>query len=170
MEGLFKLIFYIIIITFWVISNMKKRGKWEEKIPDFPKQPSLPQRGRVMPKPVEPEPLREGPLAKLVESSADETVPSPSMTFDELLRLRRKQTLEIRDKKKVKKIVEPVVPLKPTLKDKEKTKPVVPVPTIEEKPAFRLDSSIKDGIIWSVILGPPRSKERFDWKNPPTGR
>ncbi len=54
MAGFIKLLIYLIIIVFWVISTAKKRSRWEEKIPDFPED--------FTPPPQDEEPLREGAM------------------------------------------------------------------------------------------------------------
>ena len=68
MEGLFKLIIYLVILVFWVMSNVKKKNRWEDNIPDFPED-------KTPPPPPKPQQLRpEGELshAEMVQRSYEE--------------------------------------------------------------------------------------------------
>jgi len=168
MEDFFKLIIYIIITAFWIISNLKKQSKREEKIPDFPEEPSYPKKDRPKTQPAFDAPLPEGISESEQIKTADKQAapPSPQITFDEYLPGRRQETQMKRQRKKQKK------PLKPSFEGVEYPEPKkgekkeqILRPVTEEKPALTLNSSIKEGIIWSIILGPPRSKRQFCWGN-----
>ena len=167
MEALFKLLIYVVIIVIWVISNIKKQGKWEEKIPEFPKEPSPP-----FPDSRQKRPQREGDFDQI---SQREKARLRQMTYDEVLAMRRKkfQTIKEKNIKKSKpKLKMEFVPSfeGPPPAEEKPAQPLIIPETIEEKPAYRLQSSIKDGIIWSIILGPPRSKLPFERRNPPIKR
>lgn len=162
MDGFIKVLFYLIIIVFWIVSNIKKQGKWEEKIPDFPEDISPPRPK----KPKYQEPQREG------ESVSDEekvkrSYESFKLTYDEKLAMRRKKTQSLLKKQRAKK--SPDIQPQPVLaaaKPAQKVEPlIIKLPTVIEKQTYHLESSIQEGVIWSVILGPPRSKLRFDWKS-----
>lgn len=154
---MFKLIFYLIIITIWVISNTKKQGKWEEKIPDFPEEPPpSPKTDRTI---RYQEPMREGAFEDF------KTTPEEALSYKEKSTLPRKKIKKLQKPKLVPPVTPEIKPVQPIFAPKI----AAPLPSFSEEPIY-LKSSVKEGIIWSIILGPPRSKLRFDWKRLPIRR
>ncbi len=167
MGSFIKFIFYLAIIVIWILSNVKKQGKWEEEIPKFPEDfpaPSPSQTG----KPQFEEPMEEGmqvPKEKTVsypEEPSPYAEPSPEMTYEEKLAQQREKFI----KKKV--LIEQ--PALIEVAAEASAAPALPEQISVQPQAetifqpYRLKSSIKEGIIWSIILGQPRSKSPFDRK------
>ncbi|MCG2711257.1 MAG: hypothetical protein L6416_02890 [Candidatus Omnitrophica bacterium] len=164
MGSLFKFIFYLIIIIFWVLNNTKKQEKWKKDSSAEPEQPSEHFK-KPVPEPASLPPAMEGIFDE--KTQADVVSEVSMMPYDQVLQIRRKKTnRQIREKP---------APAAASLPDEETAdeEPILSVPLLKEKikkPALILKSSIKEGIIWSIILGPPRSRERFNWKGSPFQR
>ena len=108
---MFKLIFYLIIIAIWVISNIKKQGKWEEKIPDFPEEPPpSPKTDRTI---RYQEPMREGAFEDF------KTAPEKVLSYEEKL---------VRHRKKIKKLQKPK--LAPSVTPEITPAQIIPVPKV----------------------------------------
>jgi len=166
MESLLKLIFYLIIITFWALNNIKKQRTWEKDLPSPPEHPSESE------KPVqEPSSLQPAKL-DIIDKNAQPIVPEVSMlSYEQILEMRRERAKARKDKKLRKKPAPAAAP-KPETKAVEAKMEVIPALSKKEvkKPTLYLKSNVKEGIIWSIILGPPRSRVHFNWKSSPIQR
>ncbi|MDD5745988.1 MAG: hypothetical protein PHO30_01860 [Candidatus Omnitrophica bacterium] len=153
-----KLLFYLIILAVWIISALKKQGHWEEKIPDFPEDSSpLPSRN--------PQAERTDEEGYFPGAPGTPPLKKPALSYEKKLELRRKKLLALKNGINEPKVITTEIIRQPS------AAPDAPARDyFEEKPPSSLQSSIKEGIIWSIILGPPRSKLRFDGKNPPLQR
>jgi len=186
MEGLFKLLFYVVIIIVWGISNAAKKNRWEDNIPNFPKTP--PPR-RPPSKPVYKKPLRQdGLLSHQEKVKISVEARKLNLSYDELL-ARRRNELETARQRQMQPKKKPLPIFKQpqtghlregmhssegpkiepeTVEPILKTEPILG--QVTKKQAIDLKSSIKEGIIWSIILGPPRSKLRYNGSNPASRR
>jgi len=158
-----KLLFYLIILAIWVISNLKKQGHWEEKIPDFPED-SSPAPAKIPPK---EEPAEEGYFPNTPKNLPEKPAEETSVSYDEKLAIRREKLQALKTQLADLKKEAPLVSAGETANN---IKPTSQLYFFEEEKPSSLQSGIKEGIIWSIILGPPRSKLRFDGKNPPLQR
>lgn len=157
MAGFMKFLIYFIFIVIWIISNLKKQGKWEEELPKFPKEaPSLPP---LRTRPVEQEPHREGLSDGSVNFEPEEKTDT---NYDELLAFRRKKN------RKTPIEIKPVQPAAepPLLSNQAQPETLKKsrIKLVTKKHPYRLQSNLKEGIIWSVILGASKSKLYFDTK------
>ncbi len=165
MDGLFKLIFYIIIGIVWALSN-KKQAKWEDKKQNFPKTPQIPSRPTTTPKMQQP--------TKSPSLSFNDSAPS----FDIFKDSYYNQKLAIKKKRledKIKKRKDMDVPIKePQIikktKEPVKASTVTLISKVRKKQSYHLKSNIKEGIIWSIVLGPPRAKQSLSSMNSPMNR
>ncbi len=167
MDSLFKLIFYLIIITFWVLNNTKKQKKWEQDSPDLPEDPY-----RTLKRPVqEPAPPLEPAKEIIGEKVQTVIVPDISMLSPEQILEIRRERAKTRKDRQIRKKPAPEAASALEVKSAHK-KPEPAPPRLKEtkKPTLYLKSSVKEGIIWSIVLGPPRSRVRFNWKNSPIQR
>ncbi|MFH1459081.1 MAG: hypothetical protein ABIG64_01730 [Candidatus Omnitrophota bacterium] len=166
MEGLIKLIFYLLIMVIWVVSNLKKQEKFNTiKKPPKPYVPDALTKSNlaagdfgleqfVQDYQIKDLPQREGDFLKDVQSD---------QSYEERLAVRRKKFNDLKQKS-LKKIS--LTKAKTEQIQTKKTDFVLPEPSKlkEEKPIVKktdslsLKSNIKEGIIWSIILGPPRAK------------
>ena len=151
MDSLFKFIFYLIIIVIWSLNNVKKLEKKESASSLLPKQPEEPFEKDVQ-QPSFPEPAREG-----VFEDNTEAWELPDMGIKPY-----KQPLQIQKEK-------PVTEASSLFKEKKQAKESKVKREIK-KPSLDLKYSLKQGIIWSIILGPPRSKAPFNAKGFPFQR
>ncbi|MBU1043543.1 MAG: hypothetical protein KJ915_03990 [Candidatus Omnitrophica bacterium] len=188
MDGLFKLIFYIIIGIVWVLSNKKNQALWDEEQSNLP--PKQPQ-AKPLPKPKidpaflnsifpEPMPEREGMFAQAEQPSREglSSEPEQPAPFDHFKQSYYDKKLEMKKqrlhKQKKTKLKQPVLQTDFNTDDYvEKTaKPSAPaiVANRRQKQSYHLKSSLKEGIIWSIVLGAPRSKQTFNWRTSPLNR
>ncbi|MCM8813425.1 MAG: hypothetical protein NC924_05755 [Candidatus Omnitrophica bacterium] len=194
MEAFIKLVIYIVILIFWIAAQRKRDG-WDEKIPDFPEEPQTnaapppaaaaggDRRSVAIPKANS----RALPAEKNTPVSAgkhgDDTI--ASRTYAERLRQRREQLKPSAvppEGESFPKSAEPAVinsarenenPLSAaTPRPAEVSIPARPAvyqrdnpPELISKPF--LQSTAKEGIIWSAILNPPRCLRRWRRAAPP---
>ncbi|MFH2138865.1 MAG: hypothetical protein ABII88_10175 [Candidatus Omnitrophota bacterium] len=169
MEALVKLIIYGIIIVIWVISNTKRKGSWDEKLPDFSENTFPSARPRKTK--ADNEPQREGvnyqpPVQKKIDKYSE--------TYERNLAARKKQWQRVKTAGKTPQPQETKPVDLPPLPTPETTMFTEPQNAFliknEKKQTLRLQSSIKEGIMWSIVLGPPRSQFHFSWTQPPIRR
>ena len=162
MEGLFKLLFYLIVILIYVFSNAKKRDKWMDKIPEFPQQPpDDPWPAKDLPRPQDSEPEREGAFTakeNAPSDNEDEVVLLESSPYD--VPLPRKKPRVLREKTRTPPRPEPAAP------EPQHSVSVSPAQPEDSDDQAVLKSSIKEGILWSIVLEPPRALQPFNRKNP----
>ncbi|MFH1093993.1 MAG: hypothetical protein V1739_07570 [Candidatus Omnitrophota bacterium] len=161
-SSLFKFIFYLIIIIFWTLNNARKLNNRQSNSPVGPKQP-LGAFKKPVPKPASLQPEKQEIFD--LNAQADVLPDVSMMPYDQILEMRREKVKARKDRQLRKKPAPEAV----SVPDEEKPdkEPVPAIPLLKEeikKPTLILKSSIKEGIIWSIILGPPRSRERFNWK------
>jgi hypothetical protein len=193
-DGLFKLLIYIIIGVVYFLSN-KKQIEADNKKPNYPKpaqKPLRPQTPVTKPR-YEERPQREGDFAdnnqkpvqdvnrvsyqKFKQSFEDDGITASFDQFkrsyyDEKLEAKKKRLEEKRLGKKAAK------PAPVMFADKqEKTTTAAKVVDIKPRVAhlgdrqgYHLKSNIKEGIIWSIVLGPPRAKQTVNWGKSPVNR
>ena len=174
MEGVFKLIIYVIIFIVWSVAQAKKKKRWDEKIPDFPAKPeykkppehNVPQREGLQQQQPQPTRKTHNPNWKMDEAS---------LAYQRKLEMRKKRlhsvepTINLEPKREdppiEKKYIEPIV-IENAYQPTEIKLPALSIPlvtktaTVEKKTYYHLKSSIKEGILWSIILGQPRSKQQ----------
>jgi len=178
MDGLFKLIFYIIIGIVWVISNNKKQTLWkEEQNSDFPAQ--RPQ-ANPLPKPRMDQPFSGEifPEAVLPSREGLSSKPEQPAIFKQFKESYYDKKFEMK-KKRLQAKKQSDVPaisntsdLKINLPEQEKKASSIPaiVANRRKKQSYHLKSSLKEGIIWSIVLGAPRSKQALNWQTGPLNR
>ena len=167
MDSLFKLILYLIIIIFWALNNTKKQKKWEKDLPILPKPPDESLKKPVQ-EPASLEPARQDIFDQNIQA---DMLPDASMiSYEQILETRREKAKARKNKQLRKKPVLEAAPGPETKAVEAKTETAPPLSKETKKPALYLKSSIKEGIIWSIILGPARSREHFNWKNSPIQR
>ncbi|MCP4650077.1 MAG: hypothetical protein GY853_08385 [PVC group bacterium] len=164
MEGLFKFIFYGIIIVVWAISNAKKKGRWDDEVPDFSGDSIPPAKPR--PKPVYQAPSHEGEIKQPSYSRPKPPSDKYSTAYEKKLAQRKKRLETLKTKQKPEPEQTPL-PLYSEPKEKVKVNSQPFLHTSTKKKGYILQSPPKEGILWSIVLGSPRSKTRFDWTNPP---
>ena len=93
------------------------------------------------------------------------------MSYDQILEMRRLKAKNIKSRRNQEKPA-PAATSLPELWDKD-ISPVSTAPLLKEKikkPGLVLKSSIKEGIMWSIILGPARSRRPFTTTGSPIER
>ncbi len=167
MDSLFKFIFYLIIIVIWALNNIKKLEKKENYSPSLPKRPAVP-----IKKPVQQTSALPSSREGIFDENAEVLQPDISITpyEQQVLQMRREKAKAIRDSKP-KKI--PVPETVATFEENTQEGDLVAKPKqlIEiKKPSLGLKSTVKEGIIWSIILGSPRARVPFNSKGFPNQR
>ncbi|MFH1061752.1 MAG: hypothetical protein V1747_02565 [Candidatus Omnitrophota bacterium] len=171
MDGLFKLIFYIIIGIVWVLSSAKKQEQRQEQKPNLPKTPLRSNKLRPILR-LEQQPERQ-------DAFSDQ--PSPALFgefkksyYDEKLDMKKKR---LQNNKKKQLIADSIkITLGPDgleeVPEPEQGLPSIPavVSNLRQKQTLHLKSSLKEGIIWSIVLGAPRSKQIFNRLQIPLNR
>ncbi len=164
MDSLFKLIFYLIIIIFWALNNTKKQRDEEQNLPIPPKSPPAP----LKKQPQEPSPRQ--PAEQDISNKSDQPSILPEISVldrEQILQMRLRKTKTVK-KKHLKEKPVTKIPPKPEIKTPEaETELALVLKKKTKKTTLCLKSSIKEGIIWSIILGPPRSRVRFNRKSFP---
>ena len=173
MEGLFKLIIYVIIFIVWSAAQAKKKERWDEKIPNFPTTPK-------------PKPKTDNyhPPQKPYQQKAKWEMDEASLAYQRNLEMRKNKhhspaptrhqvpgregvfPEEVKIKKPSKPVFkEPVVINNPQELKLEPVKIDIPLRSVaakvEKKAYYHLKSPAKEGIIWSIILGSPRAHKTY---------
>lgn len=174
MDGLFSIIFYIIMGIVWVISTAKKQEELKKQTPNLakrtPLKPTIP-----IPQVItrfEPEPEEEGDFS--TESSNDTLAKFAIADYNQQMDIIKKQ-LQIKQKIQIieDSIKEPfIIDALEEMPEPEQTLPSITpiVDNLRQKQPYHLKSSLKEGIIWSIVLGAPRSKQSFNWLQIPLNR
>jgi hypothetical protein len=169
MDDLFKLIFYVIMVIVWVISSARKQAEQDKE------NSKLANKTPLKPKIIsnfEPEPEAEGDF--FTESVNDPLIRFGISDYNQQLDIIKKQ-MQI---KKTPLIIEDAVK-EPLIIDEPEEMPeleqiqpsITPiVRNLRQKKSYHLKSSLKEGIIWSIVLGAPRSKQTFNWSQIPLNR
>lgn len=167
MGSLFKFIFYLIIIIAWALNNTKRVDKVINNLSSKPRPPSPPK------KETDQIPLALRPQKEAIfdQNRQKKTLLDTSMlSYEQFAEMRREKAKSIKEKR-INKKTEPKKPLAVDNKSKDLFVGVqVKKQKKTENPSFALKSSIKEGIIWSIILGPPRSKVPLNTKGFPLQR
>ena len=152
MENFIKFLIYVAFIIFWVVSNIKKEEFKKQQENNFAKKPSFPNAELPQKKEYEA-PLREGAL----DNSTLED------SFDDMLKDRGYRGIPAQKKETLWQEID-------LLKAEEKQKKILTTSNLKKKQTPLLKSSAKEGIIWSVILGQPRAKNKYTRRKPPVIR
>lgn len=174
MDELFKLIFYIIMILVFVISSIKKQEEQDKQNPNSAKRTPL-KPTMIIPQIIaefESEPEAEGDF--FTESSNDPLTKFGISDYNQQLDIIRKQ-MQIKQETKIiaDSIKEPlIIDTLEEMPESEQTMPSITpiVNNLRQKQPYHLKSSLKEGIIWSIVLGAPRSKQTFNWSQIPLNR
>ncbi|MBU1086622.1 MAG: hypothetical protein KKD05_03795 [Candidatus Omnitrophica bacterium] len=97
MDGLFKLVFYIIIGIVWILSNTKKQALWKEDDPNFP--PAKP-KVNPLPKPKMDQPFQEAMFSEAAQPDREGTFfePAQPAPFDQFKHSYYETKLEMKKK------------------------------------------------------------------------
>jgi hypothetical protein len=156
MNNIIKLLFYSIVFASWFFFVLKKQGKWQEKIPDFPEEPDSA---------ASPDPEKQPPVKGYFPGT---TAPEDSIKKPARLTEEQHRELYLKKMRLPELIFDEEQP--PKTPSPQKIRPTTIPEQIEEKQNSYLKNSLQEGIIWSIVLGPPRSKLRFGTKNLPLQR
>ncbi len=166
MDGLFKLLFYVIIGIVWILSNRKKQTLWkDEENPDFSAQkPKV----NPLPKPRMDQPSHEGIFSEAEKTASFD--PFKESYYDKKLEMKKKRLQEKKDHAVPASLAVPISNI--NLPVEKIAKPSIPAisASSRQKQSYHLKSSLKEGIIWSIVLGAPRSKHVFNWQADPLNR
>ncbi len=162
MDGLSRFLFYLIIFGLWIFINRVQSAKNRQS---RSRQRPLPH-GTGNPRRDSSRPDREGEEYFLTGYPTPEPAGKPEerpLSFDEMVALQREQAAVPQEKQ-----IELEIP--PAAPEPAESKPLFPKPDDKKNAPPILKSGVKEGIIWSIVLGQPRCRQRYNREKPPVLR